>query len=260
MLHDNFDDILSRARPLSDTPGQAGRNPEILAIYLNLSHAVNDRYPDFHEKTGTHAGGHARMSMTDMGRAPGGPRRAHRRRAEVTSRSQLDNRHPSLATNTGVNMIKSWSCLCLSWQQLRPLLCIDHKNLDENGRCDSRRYSISAGEIAIEAGRFHTPAPWPNRGLFRLRYSTALSQPTAGHRHCANRLALGTSRPPSPGSAGQCAVQLQPGGHPPSGLRRELGIETPTGIDARGYRIELKGIVTKSIERLSLHLNVDTTS
>ena len=29
----------------------------------------------------------------------------------------------------------------------------------------------------------------------------------------------------------------------------------PTGVDARGYSVEVKGIVTKSVERLSLHLN-----
>jgi len=89
----------SRGPTLSDTPGQAAAILKILPIYLNLSHAVNDRYPDFHEKTGTHAGGHARMSMTDMGPRP---RRsndvAHRSVPAGDSRSQLDNRHPSLAT------------------------------------------------------------------------------------------------------------------------------------------------------------------
>jgi hypothetical protein len=35
----------------------------------------------------------------------------------------------------------------------------------------------------------------------------------------------------------------------------KVGLDTPTGVDAHGYGIELKGIITKSIERLSLHLN-----
>src|SRR5260370_722603 len=35
----------------------------------------------------------------------------------------------------------------------------------------------------------------------------------------------------------------------------KVGVDTPTGVGARGYGIELKGIITKSIERLNLHLN-----
>src|SRR5262249_3448402 len=35
----------------------------------------------------------------------------------------------------------------------------------------------------------------------------------------------------------------------------KLGLSAPTGIDSRGVTVELKGIVTRSIERLSLHLN-----
>src|SRR5260370_23600440 len=38
-------------------------------------------------------------------------------------------------------------------------------------------------------------------------------------------------------------------------LALKVGVDTPTGVGARGYGVELKGIITKSIERLSLHLN-----
>jgi hypothetical protein len=32
-------------------------------------------------------------------------------------------------------------------------------------------------------------------------------------------------------------------------------LDAPTGVDAHGFGVEAKGIVTKSVERLSLHLN-----
>jgi hypothetical protein len=35
----------------------------------------------------------------------------------------------------------------------------------------------------------------------------------------------------------------------------KLGLDAPTGVDAHGFGVEAKGIITKSIERLSLHLN-----
>ena len=38
-------------------------------------------------------------------------------------------------------------------------------------------------------------------------------------------------------------------------LAAKLSLAAPTGIDAHGYGIELKGIVTKSVERLSVHFN-----
>ena len=35
----------------------------------------------------------------------------------------------------------------------------------------------------------------------------------------------------------------------------KVGLDAPTGVDAHGFGVEAKGIVTKSVERLSLHLN-----
>src|SRR5438105_2466402 len=35
----------------------------------------------------------------------------------------------------------------------------------------------------------------------------------------------------------------------------KLGVDAPTGIDSRGLALDVKGIVTKSFERLSLHFN-----
>ena len=43
-------------------------------------------------------------------------------------------------------------------------------------------------------------------------------------------------------------------------LAAKLSLTAPTGIDAHGYGIELEGIVTKSIDRLSLHFNGGGTS
>jgi hypothetical protein len=40
---------------------------------------------------------------------------------------------------------------------------------------------------------------------------------------------------------------------PAFGLKLE--VELPTGVDAKGVDVQLKGMVTKSIERLSLHFN-----
>jgi mono/diheme cytochrome c family protein len=70
MLHDNFDDILARPDLYPTLQAKRAAILKILPIYLNRSHAVDDRYADFHEATGTHTEGHSGMSMSDMGPRP----------------------------------------------------------------------------------------------------------------------------------------------------------------------------------------------
>jgi hypothetical protein len=141
-----------------------------------------------------------------------------------------------------------------------PCYAIDHKNLDENRplRLEDA-YSISAGEIAIEAGGgFTLQHRGPNRGIFPIE----ILYGAFPNLQVGIGIALSTSPRdiedhPKSGDLQVSALYNfnQEAIHLPA-FAVKLGIETPTGIDARGYRIELKGIVTKSIERLSLHLNV----
>ena len=137
---------------------------------------------------------------------------------------------------------------------------IDHKNLDENRplRLEDA-YSISAGEIAIETGGgFTLQHRGRNRGVFPIEVLYG-AFPNF-------QLGIGTVLSTSPRDVEE---------HPRSGdlqvsglynfnqetiylpaFAVKLGVEMATGIDARGFGIELKGIITRSIERLSLHLNV----
>lgn len=70
MLHDNFDDILARPDLYPTLQAKRATILKILPIYLHRSHAVDDRYADFHEATGTHTEAHSGTSMTDMGPRP----------------------------------------------------------------------------------------------------------------------------------------------------------------------------------------------
>lgn len=68
MLHDNFDDILSRPDLYPTLDAKRAAILKILPIYLHRSHGANDLYPDFHEPPAGHADGHA--GMADMGPRP----------------------------------------------------------------------------------------------------------------------------------------------------------------------------------------------
>ena len=136
---------------------------------------------------------------------------------------------------------------------------LDHKNLDEGRplRLEDA-YSIATGELTIETGGgFTLQRRGPARGLFSVELLYG-AYPNL-------QLSVGTLLSTDPHDIED---------HPKSGDLRfgalynfnqetialpafavKLGIDTPTGIDARGYAIELKGIITKSIQRLSLHLN-----
>ncbi len=60
MLHDNFDDILTRTDLFPSLGAKRAAILKILPIYLHRNHGANDRYPDFHERD---AQGHAGMDM-----------------------------------------------------------------------------------------------------------------------------------------------------------------------------------------------------
>jgi hypothetical protein len=140
-----------------------------------------------------------------------------------------------------------------------PALAIDHKNLDEGRplRLEDA-YAISTGEIALEAGAgFRLLRRGTDQGVFpvellygvlpnfQVGVGTTLftsphdvdDRPKSGDLHLAALYNLN-----------QETLTL-----PAFGIK--LGLGLPTGVDARGYAVELKGIVTKSFERLSLHFN-----
>ena len=140
-----------------------------------------------------------------------------------------------------------------------PASGIDHKNLDEGRplRLEDA-YPIASGEIAIEAGGgFRLARRGPDQGFFpvellygsfpnfQLGVGTVLftdphevdDRPKSGDLHLSALYNLN-----------QETINV-----PAFGLK--LGVDVPTGVDSRGVGVEIKGIVTKSIERLSLHLN-----
>jgi hypothetical protein len=136
---------------------------------------------------------------------------------------------------------------------------IDHTNLDENRplRLEDA-YAIADGEIAIEAGGgFTLQRRGSNRGLFpaeilygaypnlQLGVGTSLS---TDPRDIEDRPKSGDLQVSALYNFNQETISL-----PAFALK--IGVDTPTGVGARGYGVELKGIITKSVERLSLHLN-----
>jgi hypothetical protein len=137
---------------------------------------------------------------------------------------------------------------------------IDHKNLDENRplRLEDA-YSISTGELAVEAG-----------GGFRLARRGSSDQGffpiEVLYGALPNfQIGVGTILFTDPHDVDERpkSGDLQLSAHynlnqetislPAFGLKAAVGF--PTGVDARGVTFEVKGIITKSIERLSLHFN-----
>jgi hypothetical protein len=136
---------------------------------------------------------------------------------------------------------------------------IDHTNLDETRplRLEDA-YALAEGEIALEAGGgFTLQRRGPNRGLFpaeilygaypnlQVGIGTPLS---TDPRDIDDRPKSGDLQVSALYNFNQETISLP-------ALALKVGVDTPTGVGARGYGIELKGIITKSIERLSLHLN-----
>jgi len=136
---------------------------------------------------------------------------------------------------------------------------IDHKNLDENHplRIEDA-YPVASGEIAIEVGGgFTVQRDGANRGFFPIEILYG-ALPNL-------QLGVGTMISTDPG---EIEEQAKSGDLKLSGLYNfnqetlnipalavKLEVNIPTGVKSRGVDVELKGIVTKSIERLSFHFN-----
>jgi hypothetical protein len=140
---------------------------------------------------------------------------------------------------------------------------IDHKNLDEGRplRLDDA-YSIATGELAVEAGAgFALERRGPARGVLPVEAlygalpnlqlglgTTLLTDPHEVHEQTKS----GDLRVSGLYNFNQETLTL-----PAFGLKLELNL--PTGVDSAGVDVEVKGIVTRSIQRLSLHLNAGYT-
>ena len=136
---------------------------------------------------------------------------------------------------------------------------IDHKNLDEDRptRLEDA-YPIARGEISIETGAgFALLKRGPNRGVFPIEIlygaipnlqvgvgSTLFTDP----HDIEDRPKSGDLRASALYNFNQETLTLP-------AFAAKLTFTAPTGVDAHGYGIELKGIVTKTIDRLSFHFN-----
>jgi hypothetical protein len=136
---------------------------------------------------------------------------------------------------------------------------IDHTNLDEGRplRLEDA-YAIADGEIAIEVGGgFTLQRRGSNQGVFpaeilygaypNLQVSVSTTLAT-DPRDVDDRPKSGDLQLSALYNFNQETISL-----PAFALK--LGVDTPTGVGARGYGVDVKGIITKSIEWLSLHLN-----
>jgi outer membrane putative beta-barrel porin/alpha-amylase len=136
---------------------------------------------------------------------------------------------------------------------------IDHTNLDEGRpvRVEDA-YPIASGEVALEAGGGLTvQRGGGQRGVFpvelvygalpnlQIGLGTLLS--TDPHE-IDDRPKSGDLRFSALYNFNQETLTLP-------ALAIKLGVDAPTGIGARGVAVEVKAIVTRSVERLSMHLN-----
>ncbi len=139
------------------------------------------------------------------------------------------------------------------------VFAIDHGNLDAGRplRLEDA-YTIADGEIAIEGGaRFTLQRRGSNQGVFpvevlygaypnlQLSIGTSLS---TDPRDVDDRPKSGDLQVSALYNFNQETISLP-------AFAVGLGVDTPTGVQAHGYGIDVKGIITKSIGRLSLHLN-----
>ena len=136
---------------------------------------------------------------------------------------------------------------------------IDHANLDENRplRLEDA-YPIASGEIAIEiGGGFTLQRRGANRGFFpieilygavpnlQLGLGTILS---TDPREIDDRPNSGDLLLSALYNFNQETLTLP-------AFAVKLSLDAPTGVGGRGFGVELKGIVTKSFDRLSVHFN-----
>lgn len=150
-------------------------------------------------------------------------------------------------------------CLMLNAIAVTEVSAIDHTNLDEGRpvRLEDA-YPIANGEIAVEAGMGFTVARRGNtRGVFpvelfygvlpnlQIGLGTVLS---TDPREIDDRPKSADLRFSALYNFNQETIALP-------ALAIKVSLDAPTGVGAHGVAVEIKGIITKSIERLSLHLN-----
>jgi hypothetical protein len=140
-----------------------------------------------------------------------------------------------------------------------PALAIDHKNLDEGRpiRVEDA-YPIADGEIALEVGGgFSLGRRGSDQGFFPVEVlygalpnlqvgigSTLFTDP----REVEDRPRSGDLHLSALYNFNQETVSVP-------ALALKLALDAPTGVGSRGFGVEVKGMLTKSIERLSIHLN-----
>jgi hypothetical protein len=136
---------------------------------------------------------------------------------------------------------------------------IDHKNLDEGRplRLEDA-YPIAHGEFAIEAGAgFTLQRRGADRGLFpvELVYGAlpnlqvgVSSMLSTDPREIDDRPKSGDLRFSALYNFNQETIVWP-------AFAVKLGLDGPTGVHAHGFGVDAKGIITKSVQRLSLHLN-----
>jgi hypothetical protein len=138
-------------------------------------------------------------------------------------------------------------------------VAIDHTNLDEGRplRLEDA-YPIAHGEIAVEAGAGLTlQRRGPDRGLFgvELLYGI-LPNLQIGIGSLLSTDPRAIDEPPRSGDLHLSALyNLNQETISLPAFAVKLALDTPTGVGGRGFGVELKGMVTKSIDRLAVHLN-----
>jgi Putative MetA-pathway of phenol degradation len=136
---------------------------------------------------------------------------------------------------------------------------IDHTNLDEGRplRLEDA-YAISTGEIALETGAgFTLRRHGTDRGFFPIEVLYgALRNFQIG---IGTTLSTDPREVDDPAKSGDLRIGALYNFNqetlvmPAFGVKLE--VELPTGVRSKGVDVELKGIVTKSFERLGVHFN-----
>ena len=136
---------------------------------------------------------------------------------------------------------------------------VDHKNLDEGRpvRIEDA-YPIAQHEISVETGAgFALLSRGPARGVFPIEIlygalpnlQVGLGSVLFTDPHDID------DRPKSGDLQASALYNFNQETLILPAFAAKLSVTAPTGVDGHGWGIELKGIVTKSIDRLSFHFN-----
>ena len=136
---------------------------------------------------------------------------------------------------------------------------VDHKNLDEGRpvRIEDA-YPIAQHEISVETGAgFALIKRGPNRGVFPIEVLYgALPNLQVGLGSVLFTDPHDIEDRPKSGDLGASALyNFNQETLTLPAFAAKLRVTAPTGVDGHGWGIEVKGIVTKSIDRLSFHFN-----